>query len=98
MQGAATFAVVAAQLQQAVEDDAGAHGVPNKGHRPVAMRALHQYMRQQPPRLRAAGNFLFRQVGKACLKENGSGRRMRPASARAPAIAPAARGRECTNM
>lgn len=54
MQGAATFAVVAAQLQQAVEDDAGAHGVPNKGHRPVAMRALHQYMRQQPPRLRAA--------------------------------------------
>lgn len=46
-----TLAIVATQLQEAVEDDARAHGVPDQRDRPVPMRPLHQHVRQQPPRL-----------------------------------------------
>ena len=49
---ARTSAVVAAELQQAVEHKASAHGVADQRDRPVAVRALHQHVRQQPPRLR----------------------------------------------
>lgn len=49
-----TFAVVAAKLEQAVEDEAGAHRVANQNDRPVPMGLGHQNMRQQTPRLHRA--------------------------------------------
>ena len=49
--GGRTFAVVAAQLQEAVEDDAGAHRVANQRHGAVPMAAAHEHMRKQPSRL-----------------------------------------------
>ena len=53
--GGRTFAVVAAQLQEAVEDDTGAHRVADQRHGPVPMAAAHEHMRKQPPRLQKTG-------------------------------------------
>jgi hypothetical protein len=48
---ARTFGVVAAELEEAVENEAGAHGVADQDDRPVAVAARHQCVRQQHPRL-----------------------------------------------
>ena len=46
-----TPGVVAAELQQRVEDEAGAHAVAHEDDRPVAVAARHEAGRQQPPGL-----------------------------------------------
>ena len=40
-----------------MEDEAGAHGVADQRDWPVAMRSLHQHVRQQPPSLYSVHNM-----------------------------------------